>query len=78
MASITNTENAVNLSLPVFTRYMDASTITIPYIRRRQKSNMPRTTRGSALYLVDWFLNGHPASRNYDNSKMTITDLAHG
>ena len=33
------------------------------------------TLRGSALYHVDWFLNGYPSSRNHDNAKLTITDL---
>ena len=75
MTSTTHTESTLNMKLSAFTRFMNASTITIPYISRSSLAQLPATPRGSALYHVDWFLNGHPSSRNHDNAKLTITDL---
>ena len=60
-----------------FTRYMNASTITIPYVSYSEKDQLPETPRGRALYLVDWFLNGHPSSGIHDNTQLKITELSH-
>ena len=78
MATTTHTESALNMKLTAFTRYMNASTIMIPYISRNSIAQLPATPRGSALYHVDWFLNGHPSLRYHDDRRMTITDIANG
>jgi len=78
MTTTTHTESVVDLDLTTFNKNMNASTTTIPYINSSQKRHLPVTSRGSALYHVDWFLNGHPSFRNHDDTRMTINDLAHG
>lgn len=78
MTTTTHTKSVVDLNLTAFNKNMNASAITIPYLSNSQKSRLPVTSRGRALYHVDWFLNGHPTFRNHDDTRMSIDDLAHG
>ena len=75
MTSTTQTESVMDLHFTTFHKNMNASNITIPYINSSQKAHLPATSRGSALYHVDWFLNGHPSFRNHDDARMSIKDL---
>ena len=38
----------------------------------RQKTTLPVTARGRALYTIDWFLNGKPVLQHHDNPCMTL------
>ena len=38
----------------------------------RQKTTLPVTARGRALYITDWFLNGKPVLQHHDNPRMTL------
>ena len=78
MATTTHAESVMNMHLAAFRKNMNATDITIPYISSRRKDQLPVSSRGSALYLVDWFLYGHPSLRNHDDRRMTITDIANG
>jgi hypothetical protein len=78
MTTTTHTESVMNIHLAAFRKNMNPTDITIPYISCRRKDQLPVSSRGSALYLVDWFLNGHPSLRNHDDRRMTITDMANG
>ena len=33
---------------------------------------IPVTSRGRALYTIDWFINGKPVLTNHDNPRMTL------
>ena len=78
MATTTHAESVMNMHLAAFRKNMNATDITIPYISSRRKDQLPVSSRGSALYHVDWFLNGHPSLRYHDDRRMTITDIANG
>lgn len=45
--------------------------------KRNQGKIIPETSRGRALYTVDWFLNGSPLLRNHDNSSRPASLSAH-
>ena len=51
---------------------MKTITLETPIKNQEQKSNMPVTARGRALYTTDWFLNGKPVLSNHDNPRMTL------
>ena len=77
MISTTHAESIAKAHLSEFTNNINASTITMPSINSKQAVQMPATSRGRALYHVEWFLNGHPSKRNYDNTQLTIKDLVY-
>ena len=56
---------------------MNASTIILPVISIKRTRHLPTTARGSAMYTIDWFLNGQPSSHNHDNPSLTIKDNNH-
>ncbi|MDX2477464.1 MAG: hypothetical protein QNL05_08860 [Gammaproteobacteria bacterium] len=56
---------------------MNTSTISLPVISIKRTRHLPATARGSAMYTIDWFLNGQPSSRNHDNPSLTIKDNNH-
>jgi len=56
---------------------MNTSTISLPVISIKRTRPLPITARGSAMYTIDWFLNGQPSSHNHDNPSLTIKDNNH-
>lgn len=39
---------------------------------RNENLSPPRTSRGRALYTVDWFLNGRPVLSDHDNPRLQL------
>lgn len=39
-------------------------------IRAGSTTTIPKTPRGRALHTIDWFLNGKPVMRNYDDNSI--------
>jgi hypothetical protein len=54
---------------------MNIPTITMPILSNQQSSQLPTSSRGYAMFTVDWFLNGHPVLHNHDNRQLTINDI---
>ena len=53
---------------------MKTIAIENPVYNSKQKTSIPVTPRGRALYTVDWFLNGKPVLSNHDNPRVTLRD----
>jgi len=51
---------------------MKTIALVTPLKNQEQKTNVPVTPRGRALYTTDWFLNGNPVLNNHDNPRMTL------
>ena len=54
---------------------MNIPTITMPILSNQQPSQLPTSSRGYAMFTVDWFLNGRPVLHNHDNRQLTINDI---
>ena len=54
---------------------MTAMTMKMTYQDSLNKTAAPVTARGRALYTIDWFLNGMPATVDYDNPQSRIQDF---
>lgn len=55
---------------------MNASSITMPIINSKKTHVLPTTSRGRALYSVDYFLNGKPLLRNHDNPQLSVKNVS--
>lgn len=55
---------------------MNANTITEKFTTRHVAQPVPTTSRGRALFTIDWFLNGNPALRNHDNPQIGIANIS--
>lgn len=42
--------------------------------RNKDKTSLPTTARGRALYTIDWFINGSPVLANHDNPRVSLRD----
>lgn len=51
---------------------MNTATYNALFTVRDQPSRLPTTSRGRALYTVDWFLNGQPVLNNHDNPCLSL------
>jgi hypothetical protein len=56
---------------------MNTKVFATHYKSKPDTQNLPTTSRGRALYTIDWFLNGKPALRNHDNPQLSTTKGCH-
>jgi len=54
---------------------MTTMTMKMTYQDLLNKTAIPVTARGRALYTIDWFLNGRPATVDHDNLQSGIRDI---
>ena len=54
---------------------MNNIAVKIRYFEGRPYCPVPATGRGRAMHSVDWFMNGKPGRRNYDNANIAVADL---
>ena len=51
---------------------MNTLILSLPLWSQRPTRKVPTTSRGRALYTIDWFLNGQPVLRDHDNPCQTL------